>query len=417
MKKQDIERKIDEMSSLEDKAILKELLQQVLGDMLQYQEEQYSNIRKSLLDELTIKENEYALHVGIIDKSNYQDGVSWMYPVIEEERMVQIVDYSTVKMALQADIEVKVGTVFAKLALNKIDDWRKHIPEFTGKIITSNGKIRAVFRLEYNDMYEEAIANVKEQFERNCLVWKGIPMAYSKRFFDVILVTTEFLIQNDETIINIVPDFKEYQDSLMQNQMMLWNMRTIGKKIMGFPVPLKNHQKYKFTLELLENEKNCIVELKEDEYVVHKEKGIEIFSEDSNMREWRCSVVEKEKIQVLQLSAPSLTNKRKDDFCDRHIGNNVQNIKTKAEMIRMISSLQVEAYIELIDIRVLYELPENQKYYYSENYDNKIKGREILLLIFRGTEYEGWIAEDILLYVLENMQMKYYEFQVVGVLN
>lgn len=78
--REEIEKKIDKMQSLEERQILKELLQQVLEEVIQYQEKEYAKIKQSLCEEIPIQRNRYYIASAILDKRQYYGG-EWLYPV------------------------------------------------------------------------------------------------------------------------------------------------------------------------------------------------------------------------------------------------------------------------------------------------------------------------------------------------
>lgn len=406
MNREEIEKKIDKMQSLEERQILKELLQQVLEGVIQYQEKEYAKIKQSLCEEIPIQRNRYYIASAIIDKSQYYGG-EWLYPVLEQDKEEKQIDWNKVKLSLQAGMEVRVGRVFAKIPMSLVRQWKAEAPEFFAVLQTTKRKLRAKVELRFAEDYMEKLEELENAFGRNGISWEPVHMSYFLRFFDLNLIECMGKMEKEEDIISLVPDYGEYQECILENQILLWNLRLEKRKAMGFPVPQFNQKKYKFSIPLDPKETEYVVLLKDGEYVVRKEQQMEIYSENGSMHNWSCYVFEKKETNTLELKAPVLSNASRDVFCNRFVHGQKKSICTKAQLERMVQELQVENFLRLEDIRIITK---------EENKENRMVERSILQLKFSSVSQEKWIDADVMQYIEKAVQEQYYEFQVTTML-
>lgn len=402
MNREEIEKKINKMQSLEERQILKELLQQVLEGVIQYQEKEYAKIKQSLCEEIPIQRNRYYIASAIIDKSQYYGG-EWLYPVLEQDEEEKQIDWNKVKLSLQAGMEVRVGRVFAKIPMSLVRQWKAEAPEFFAVLQTTKRKLRAKVELRFAEDYIEKLEELENAFGRNGISWEPVHMSYFLRFFDLNLIECMGKMEKEEDIISLVPDYGEYQECILENQILLWNLRLEKRKAMGFPVPQFNQKKYKFSIPLDPKETEYVVLLKDGEYVVRKEQQMEIYSENGSMHNWSCYVFEKKETNTLELKAPVLSNASRDVFSTRFAHGHEKPICTKAQLERMVQELQVENFLQLEDIRIITK---------EENKENRMGERSILQLQFSSVSQEKWLDADVMQYIEKAVQEQYYEFQI-----
>lgn len=402
MNREEIEKKIDKMQSLEERQILKELLQQVLDGVIQYQEKEYAKIKQSLCEEIPIQRNRYYIASAIIDKSQYYGG-EWLYPVLEQDEEEKQIDWNKVKLSLQAGMEVRVGRVFAKIPMSLVRQWKAEAPEFFAVLQTTKRKLRAKVELRFTEDYMDKLEELENAFGRNGISWEPIHMSYFLRFFDLNLIECMEKMEKEEDIISLVPDYGEYQDCILEDQILLWNLRLEKRKAMGFPVPQLDQKKYKFSIPLDPGKTEYIVLLKDGEYVVRKEQQMEIYSENGSMHSWNCYVFEKKETNTLELQIPVLSNASRDVFSNRFAHGYEKPICTKAQLERMVQELQVENFLQLEDIKIITE---------KENKEKRMGEYSILQMQFSSVSQEKWLAADVMQYIGEAVQQQYYEFQV-----
>ncbi|MBD5088235.1 MAG: hypothetical protein HDT30_05405 [Clostridiales bacterium] len=419
MERQIIEEKIERMASLEDKQVLKELLQQVLGEIVEYQKKEYEKIRSSLEEELLIKENEYPLLSAIVSREKYSTVDSWLHPVIEGDDKATKIDWSLVKLSLRAGMEANVGRVFLKMPLQEVKKMMEEQPEFPAVIHTSERDLRAKVELRFAEEYLDKLQEIKDAFGKNEISWRPILDAYFLRFFYLNIVECVDKIEDNEELLSMEPQYGEYQECILENHILLWNLDLQKRKTLGFPVPQMDQKKYRFSFEIEKAAEAYLVLLKEDEYVVRKEHKLEIYSPNSSMHDWKCYYFEKKQLYVSDITFPILDNTIRETFSNRMARYGGKIIRTKAELERVIQEIQVEEYLQLEGIKILDakdDMSEADMIVATENYNSMLSRKPVLLLQFSGRAKENWIEEDVMKYALEVVQDSYYEFQVKGIL-
>lgn len=402
MNREEIEKKINKMESLEQRQILKELLQQVLDEVIRYQKNEYAKLKQSLWEEMPIQRNRYYIASAIIEKSQY-DGGEWLYPVLKQDEEEKQIDWNRVRLSLQAGMEVRVGRVFAKIPMSLVRQWKAEAPEFFAVLQTTKRKLRAKVELRFTEDYVKKLEELENAFGRNGISWEPVHMSYFLRFFDVNLIECMEKIEKQEEMISLVPDYGEYQDCILENQILLWNLRLEKRKAMGFPVPQFDQKKYKFSIPLELEETEYVVLLKDGEYVVRKEQQMEIYSENGSMHNWSCYVFEKKEANTLELKVPVLSNGSRDVFSNRFAHRQKKRVCTKAELERMLQELQVENFLQLEHITIITK---------EENKKKRMRERPILQLQFSSVSQEKWLNADIMQYIEKVAQEQYYEFQI-----
>lgn len=419
MERQFIEEKIEQMTSLEDKHILKELLQQVLGEIVEYQKKEYEKIRNSLEEELLIEENEYSLLSAIVSREKYSTVDSWLHPVIEGDDKPVKIDWSLVKLSLRAGMEANVGKVFLKLPLQEVKKMIEEPPEFPAVIHTSERDLQAKVELSFTGEYLDKLQEIKDAFGKNEIRWRPVIDAYFLRFFDLNIEECIDKIEDNEELLSMEPQYGKYQECILENHILLWNLDLQKRKTMGFPVPQMDQKKYRFSFEIEKEAGAYLVLLQEDEYVVRKEHKLEIYSPNSSMHDWQCYNFEKKQLYVSAISLPILDNTIRETFSNRMARFTGNTIRTKAEIERMMQELQLEKYLQLDGMKILdakEDMPETDTIIVTENYNSMLSRKPVLMLQFSGRAKESWLEADVMKYILEVVQNSYYEFQVKGIL-
>lgn len=394
--KEEIKNKIRNVKSLEDKEILLELFEQVFEDLIDYQEEKNKQLREQLTEELEIRQNDYVVATTLLSKNEWMESLDYE-PVLLEELQEQVTDWERVKVSLQANLVVKIGKVFAKVSKDINNLWKENPPEFDGVMVTSKRRVPVKICLRNDERYWEIKDNVEQAFFKNGINCRRIPELYFSRFYEVCITECSYAIYDDEAIKSIEIDYGLYSENVLEDKLLVWNLKAMEKKVMGFPVPQYEQKKYQFMIECDRENELYVVLLDQEEYAVHKNKSIDIYSDDGNMRNWHCyKICEQDRMKPLR-EYPVVSNYYREDFCDRFAAQYLTTVATKGEWNRMVQQMEVERYITL----------ENIKKNKSEKNEMQIR------LEFASTGEETWLIQDLVEYVEKNLQDNFQLLEII----
>lgn len=405
MEKREIIQKIEKMESLEDRKVLKELLQKVLVEAMEYQKKQNENLRKSLEEEIPFEQNNWPVYSVAVDRTEYHAEKCWLQPVLEAERQEIQVDWNMVKMCVMAHQKVAIDKVFIKIDTEKIQELIEKEQHFLALLVTDKRKIVAEVILRKYTGYLEKLEDLHQTFRKNKVPWKPINAAYFNKFAEVVLTQCQGILQKEEQLQGIEIDYGKLEKYILKNRILLWNLIPNTCKSTGFPIPQDKYMQYRFIINQGDLGERFLLRLnQEDEYLVRKRKQVEIISRESGIHEWSVYHFRSKEELTWEPDMPLLDNRYTENFANRYAENFTTTICTRAELERKVYSLNMGEYVQLEE----FSIKEPTAFPLSKVL------KQTLVLRFRSMNKAQWLEKDIISYIVSTLKTYFYEYEIRG---
>ncbi len=417
-----IEKRMLEIKDLQQRLLYKEIVGDILNKVYRYQEQAHRQLEERILNETSTKQSDYAIYVTLTDRAHYDATDSFMYPMKPEDTKEHTVTIHDVKLAVQDHKPLKLYTIFLQTNASEIYRLLKDERRFYGVLKTRTKAYDAVFCVKRNERYLDLIKELYDVFMVNDQSWMTVCEAYLMKLLDVYLWETEPLLDREE-LEEIRIDFEEYDKAVRSNMIPLWNLDTISEKTSAYPDAAIDKINYEHQIFSHRLKAEC-------EYLV-RNTDVEI----TNIRRVHgdlmitCPVGRPKEWEFYQVHKvyhgknylyPMLSNQYKESFAGNLTEMFRKSIKTKAEMARLIESFPYQEFLRFRDFEIISEMPKDCE---AANYNmdgfilDEIRVgnfRQTLLLKFVPAEPEHYLNEDIMSFLVTQVQKIFPEYQCVG---
>lgn len=228
-------------------------------------------------------------------------------------------------------------------------------------------------------------------------------------------------------------DFGQWNDRIGLDYMALWNLEYFTFRSMKFMVPCIDGKYYEHELSLKEYDPDCgfMVKGNQDILSIRREQGrILMVSLKESFQEWQaCRFGKRPDMDSYGYSHRILSNERKEHFADHLAVRYGQGIHSRTELFRLVEELDTEGRIRLRDCRIREKeqpgsCPADMNWFLREDLF-PMETRKVLELTFEGraesVEVNGEAedlcdpeAEDMLRYIISQIQLLFDEYRCVG---
>lgn len=402
--------KLMEISDLEHRRELKDVVKQMMLPFYQQVEAKYHKITEKLLAEHEQQERDYTIVIGLKERKKIDLTDEQMQPILAEDMEEKLIDEVTLRESLKAGEPFYLFSVYLKMDYNRIRNLLSVRKLFSGEIRTEEGVYPAKFKLRESDKYLKPLNELYPVFIRNMVSWKPVNMAYLHKFADVMLCDTQ--LPEDEAILEVSIDFEEYSDAVKYQMVPLWNITRQELGDSGYPEFCIDQIHYKHMLykHKLKEENSYLVDNKEVNIwnIEYREGDIEILCDKDNEVRW--NLIEFHKAEQSGGEYPYLSNQ------DTYQGE--RTIRTKAEISRYIQSLGYENILKFVDASVQ-KKSRSKRETYDMNGDLLDEIRQLhrgyqLTLEFEPVKEEYEMNADILSYLVSRLQWEFPEYLCCG---
>lgn len=418
-----VNKKIEKISELQDRVLLKKLIQSVFLSLEQYTKEKYNRIEERVFDEISVEREKYNIFSTICNKEELDETSESFYPMIEDDVLEIKYDVESIRKALSNKEEIFLFKIFIKKDYLEIKEFIKNTKIIKGVIETNYRSYQGYFRVVENEEYVKKIEELYSSFINNNIPWKSKNVPYIRKMLNVMLVSCDGEIGERESIERIEVDFGEYSSFIEYNMVPLWNVKEVQLKTNGFSLPCIDKVNYKHIVSLEKEgvDNGYLVKLtKDDNATVLFEKDIiDIISPTSEKNVWSvykfCKVNEEE---LKEYRYKIFGNDVNMNFAGKLIYNSGYSIKTKGDLHRLISSFDAAKNFQLVDIKIEeYTSKEKETYNVNEFVIDEIRKEDIrkaLVLYFRSQNKDNYLNRDILSFLISEVQMIYPEYYCEG---
>ena len=414
--------KLSKMEDLEQRKMLKDIMTGLFNNLIEYQENSNKVLKERIFSEVEDAEKKYDIYITVSNKSDVDPVSEFLYPFFSEDVLEKKIIMKEIVESVLKKENMKLFTVFMKCdyaTSTKINENRR----YNGTIITDWGRYPITVRLKRNQVYMSEVSRLYDIFQKNEILWRTINNPYTNKFFDVFLDECEGSIDENEEIKEIVFDLEEYDQYKMIDIVPLWNIKKMNLKSDGFPMPALDRVNFEHVISIkkMGNENGYLVDENEHifRYIRRTEEDLTIISPEEKAGTWDIIKVSQQKDETVKNTKFEIAcNSRKTSFINKYAGKQACLVRTKGEITRIINAFEFSKYFELQDIEVNASAIE-QRLTYDMNFfisdDIRIgNDKKNMILKFRQNSAKTFISQDILSFLVSEIQLYFPEYECVG---
>ena len=422
--KEMIQREIQNIRNLEERAAFKELMEGVFLPLYETNRKMYEDLEDRIQEELSCDVNRCLIRTGLVEKGYVDVSHHLMTPMLSEDLEERSCSIKELKEALAEKGGFPLMTVLLQCDYLDIQELWSRDPEFQGTLKTEQPdrtwKIRV--RLRRNITYLDEVAKLYKLFLKNGIPWQTVNAPYLYKMADVMLTGLEEGLTGQEKIQKIEIQFGTWSSVIRYDPVPVWNVRRLSLNSIGFPVPCEDHRNYEHVISIQEyGVQNAYLAEDDSELVSVVQRGakIHIVSSAKEAKKWKVHMIQNgTDSRIDRYAWPVMENRRAESFSERYQRKWGQNIRTKAELARFIGGFHMDPYVKYQDCEVLDQFPErSQTYSMNPFVEDEIRdtgAQKKLLLYFEPGAQDAWLQRDIASFLVSEVQRLYPEYECGG---
>jgi len=417
--------KIRRVNDLEDRRILKAILEDPFMDSVQYQQDRLTQLEEKIMQELPLAHTKCAIYTTVCNKNDYVYGNAFLFPMIPEDNNSSIYNASWIKQKIERDGEVVLCNVFMECEGEIIQRMIREQAEYNYhvEIVTdSNNTYITNVELSPSIKYLKPIEKVYDLFQFNNIEWKTVNNPYAYKFVNIAIKELPPFKPN-EKIEAITVHLGTYEHYKKTDMMLLWNVEqlTITKNAFPVPVPDQGLFEHRFFLTELGPDHGYLIHPANSNIVAirYDADKLVIITNRPKMPRW----------QVVKFHMPSDTNmpwldyqvvnnRCKDSFIERFAAaQNNLSLRTKGELIRIVNSFYTAEEIKFYKIDnqadqdTVGETSDLNYFIVDKIRDEQSK--EVMKVVFE-TKNPTFITVEQLSFLVSEIQYRYPEYRWIG---
>jgi hypothetical protein len=414
--------RLSRMENLEERKLLKDILNSVFVNVVDYNEQMFEKLSKDILQELEYQEDQFTIFSSLVSRENYDPVDEFLYPMNSTDTKEDEYDGRILLEELQEGKEPFLTRIFLECDYLTLQEILKQ-EKYTGTIHTENHSYDIQIRLRKSTIYRKGIEQLYQAFLRNGVIWTTLNCPYIEKFVDVYLVSVKDKMDRNESIQSIEFNLGDYNAYQKRDMIPLWNVKTVTLPSLTFPVPANDHINFQHELTLAkEGKEHGYLVCFEDTftgYVKRKEDTVTVIAPVPEIADWKVKkVVTPPKESKLRSHVYELmTNQTRNSFINRYSRKQGTVIRTKAELVRVIQSFEVAKSIQLVDFKIMESLKEAKESYQMDFFlideIRDQRSRKILRLDFR-TEEADFLTRDKISFLVSELQQYFPEYLCEG---
>ncbi|RDY30435.1 hypothetical protein [Lachnotalea glycerini] len=417
-----ISKRMLEITSLEDRRLFKEIAEKLLLEVNNYNQNAYKTLEQKILNEHKTKQNDFAIYLTLTDLEHYDATDTFMYPMIAKDTNKNKPSINTIRKILKTGEKQKLFSIYLKTSVSEIYKLIHRERTFHGVIRTQKSEYKGEFSISRNEQYMDLIKNLYYIFGVNYQPWMTVCEAYITKMFDVYLCSVEQVSEKEE-IEEIVIDFEEYADQVNYHMIPLWNLEMKLEKTSTYPdacIDKINYEHHIFSHRLKPECEYLIMNTDVEITNIRRLNGDLIISCPLETPcEWQFYQVNKRNGKEYYLY-PILSNQSKESFAGCLTEMFRRSIKTKSELARLMEAFSYSNYVVFQDFEILDTKPEGLEAY-NYNMDGFIldeirigRSCQTLVLSFSAVEQTNYLNEDIMSFLVTQVQKLFPEYLCIG---
>ncbi|GMA99911.1 hypothetical protein [Pelosinus sp. IPA-1] len=422
--KEQIAAKLNQMSNLEDRLLLKDVLNDVFLNLYEHSETMYQQLEDRVFSEMSGVSDSYDVYTTVVSRQNLD-------PVHYFLRPMQVGDLEEKQVNLTAIVVDAIAEpllqVFFSCDYRMLASIINGGRIFHGTIVTNLGSITAEFILREDKRYLNQINELYETFLNNNIPWRTINNPYAFRFAEVLMESCQRPLENDETVTQIQVDFGEYGQYVHYDMVPLWNVELLKLKSTGFPLPCEDKINFEHMVPLegigIEHGYLAAFQNKNISYVRRTKQALVIVAPTELKDVWDIMrIIHPTGGKTDVYTYPLVSNAKRQAFSDILAQKSLRVIRTEAELRRLIGSFAAAANFSLSHIAIQpcsQEIENVASYEMNCFIQDEIRRADCqhrLILNFTTTDRDSLFISDRMSFLVSEVQLYYPDYKCEGVL-
>ncbi len=418
-----IRNEIQSISNLDERIILKELMENVFLSLLETNEQMYQKLEDRVMNDLSYEVNQYLIKTGLVEREFFDPTHHFMTVMQESDRQSGERSVKDVRETIKENGKCLVGTVFLKCDYMDIQSMLKRHRKIYG-VIRIDQEYRTSFLWEQNHTYLEKVEQLYHLFIENGVPWQTVNCPYLFKLVDVYVTEIPEVCDDNEKLQNFHIELGALTSSVCYNMIPIWNVWNLKLDSVGFPIACRSHKSYEHEISISEHGAGYVylVDGKAGMISVRRnDQKIFLISTEQGAQEWNVySIRGGGKGRTERYTYSLMENFRQDGFAERFQRKTGKVVKTKMELERFIRGFGLDKYLQYFDCRLI-ENTESLAETYSMNFFLKDEIREgkqskQLLLTFKPNNVTPflWLLRDLMSFVVSEVQELYPEYECRG---
>ncbi|MDR1321901.1 MAG: hypothetical protein LBK56_10820 [Gracilibacteraceae bacterium] len=408
--------KFNAMRGGEDKALLREIVNEALLPLCAETRRQYEALAERVRSEVTMPDDSLTCAHTVLPRGAADSSHPFLRPLLPDVDGSDHISAEALQSA-QTDAPLPWLTVFYAgdaLAVKRI---RANAPLFPGLIKAEGKEHSCRFRLIPCRRYAEAPRRIYEAFVAGGLPWRTLPLLYLDKFFDLAPVDAPPIKAPDGLPAGSVSvDFGPETERFRRDLIPVWNIDRVTATSTGFPKPAldKLNYEYNFDLADLGTEHAYLIAEAESVSAARRESGslVVVSAEPKALKMDMYRFFRVKEDLSTQYPYPLVSNESRSLRL-----RDQARLRTPAELRSVISSYALGREMEL-DSFALLKTAAGETYDLDGFLRDEIRDRtglKTLLLRFK-TARRDFLSRDIMSFLTSAVQLHFPEYQARGVL-
>ncbi len=397
-----VKQRITEIADADERGFAKEILLKGLLPAFQSMKERYQELEDRVKREVELESSRFAVMTMPVRRQNYDSTNRTWFPVCEQDVLEDGFPYKRIYFR---------GNEKEKKAFEK----KQYLTA-----TDASGKEHRVGIRRAED-YRKEVEALYHIFLYNRITWSTVNTGDLDRFYEI------YPMEETESMADWSISYGEWGNRVCDDYIALWNIERFYFHCMKFMVPCLDGKYYEHELNLedYDADSSYMVESNEDILSVRYEKDkIIMTSTKETFENWRAyRFGSRIDLDSYGYHHNILGNRKKERFADYLAKRYGQGIHSKTELFRIVEGLDAGQYIKMTDCRIREQEQEgsfaaDMNWFIREEVF-PMETRRILELQFVRQADEGkreYYAEDMLRYVISQVQLFLDEYKCVGVL-
>ncbi len=334
-RKELLQSRISQIQDPIQKRLLQDVLVDVFGEFLDYSEQSFQHLEQKLDAERKDPDTHYYLYTGVCKMDGLDPASRSLFPVRKEEH--RFAGY--------------LGTLF--LACDYPQVQRCLSGTFRAEVETDLGTYQTNVSLSYSYAYQKTFQWLHQQFMANRRTWHTINCPYLYKLLDI--TDQDRIVPQEAVIVKVAIDLLELSDFVMDDMVLVWNLseQVYRPKV---DVSVAGMGSYYVHQIPVEDDGAGYLAAPEGEdlfSVIFSHRQILVRTQKEAHPQLNIVKIEPiyEEKDHTALEFPLQTNRRTFRHADRQALGQPRYLWTKGEVARMLSSYDVFADFELVEIR------------------------------------------------------------------